>query len=251
MEKRFAGSTALITGASRGIGFAIARRLVDEGARVVITARGEEDLQKAAEVLGGESAAIAVAGKADDPDHQDAAVAEALERFGSLDILVNNTGINPVYGDLIDIEERAAKKIFEVNSLAALTWTQKAYRAAMAEHGGSVLMVSSFAALRQPVGIGYYGATKAMNIHMTRQLAMELGPKVRVNAVAPAVVKTRFAEKLVEDGEDAVAQHYPMKRLGEPEDVAAAAAFLLSQEASWITGQCLTLDGGVGLGGPA
>lgn len=249
MGQRFTGKTAIVTGASRGIGFGIAERLVAEGARVCITARGEEALAAATEQLGGPDKAICVAGKADRPEHQDEAIARTTEAFGPVDILVNNTGINPVYGPMIDLDLDAARKVFEVNDISALSWTQKVYAASLAERGGAVLNVASVAGLGQPEGIGFYGSSKAMLVHITRQLAMELGPDIRVNGVAPAVVKTRFAEKLYAHDEEGVAAAYPLKRLGTPEDIAAAAAFLLSDEASWITGQILTLDGGMTLRG--
>ncbi|WP_291793318.1 SDR family oxidoreductase [Brevibacterium sp.] len=251
MSARFTGKVAIVTGASRGIGLGIAQRLVDEGARVVITARGEEALAAAVEQLGGPEKALAVAGKADDPAHQDETIAKALDTFGSVDVLVNNTGINPVYGPLIELDDAAIQKIFTVNVHSTMQWTRKVYEAAMKENGGSIVNLSSVAAVRQPHMIGFYGATKSMITHITKQYAMELGPDIRVNAIAPAVVKTRFAEKLYEAGEEKVAAAYPLKRLGEPEDIAALAAFLLSDEASWITGELVVADGGVTLGGGA
>jgi NAD(P)-dependent dehydrogenase (short-subunit alcohol dehydrogenase family) len=249
MSKRFDGRVAIVTGASRGIGFAIAERLVAEGAKVCLTARNSEALEEAVGSLGGAEHAIAEAGRADDPGHQDATVARVLEKFGRIDMLVNNTGINPAYGPLIELDHEVARKTFEVNVLGALSWTQRVHRAWMAEHGGTVLNVSSVAGLRPSPGIGYYGATKAMMTHMTQELAVELAPGVRVNAVAPAVVKTRFATALYEGQEEQVSAQYPLRRLGEPDDIGSAAAFLLSDEASWITGQTMVLDGGVTLGG--
>ncbi|MFE9244517.1 SDR family oxidoreductase [Nocardiopsis sp. NPDC006938] len=249
MTSRFIGRTAIITGASRGIGLAIAQRLVSEGARVCVTARGAEPLREAVEALGGPEHAIGVPGRADDPEHQDAAIAATLEAFGGLDLLVNNTGINPVYGRMVDLDLDAARKIFEVNALSAIAWVQKAYRARLAEHGGAIVNVSSVAGTKPAPGIGFYGATKAMLTHVTEELAVELGPGVRVNGVAPAVVKTRFAEALYEGREEKVAAQYPLGRLGVPEDVAGAVAFLLSEDAAWITGRTLVLDGGVTLTG--
>lgn len=249
MTERFAGRVAIVTGASRGIGFAIAERLVAEGARVCLTARGPEALQEAVRALGGEDIALGVAGKADDVEHQRATVDRVLDTYGRIDMLVNNTGINPSYGPLIDLDHGVARKTFEVNVLGSLSWTQHVHRAWMAEHGGAVLNVSSVAGVRPSPGIGYYGATKAMLAHLTQELAVELGPAVRVNAVAPAVVKTKFASALYENDEQRVAARYPLGRLGIPQDVSGAATFLLSDEASWITGQVMVLDGGVTLTG--
>lgn len=246
---RLSGKTAIVTGASRGIGLAIAQRIVDEGGRVVITARKQETLDLAAAQLGGPDVALAVAGKADDPAHQQAAIDAAIAAFGSLDLLVNNAGINPSYGPLIEVDLGAARKTTEVNAIAALSWVQLAYRAWMHEHGGSIVNVASVAGVRPAPGISFYGATKAMLISLTESLAVELGPGIRVNAVAPAVVKTQFAEALYAEGEEKVASAYPLRRLGEPADVAAAVTHLLSDDSAWTTGQTLVLDGGVTLTG--
>jgi NAD(P)-dependent dehydrogenase (short-subunit alcohol dehydrogenase family) len=242
---RFEGRTAVITGASRGIGLAIAERIVAEGGRVVITARKPEALAEAVDRLGGPDRALAVAGKGDDADHQADAVAQAVATFGSLDVLVNNAGINPAYGPMIELDLGAARKIFEVNALSALSWAQQAHRAWLGEHGGAIVNVSSIAGLLPAPGIGFYGASKAMLLHITAELAVELGPDVRVNAVAPAVVKTKFATALYEGKEDEVAAAYPLQRLGRPEDVAGAVAFLASDDAAWITGHTLVVDGGI------
>ncbi|HEX4831576.1 MAG TPA: SDR family oxidoreductase [Trebonia sp.] len=238
---------AIVTGASRGIGLGIAAELVRHGARVCITARSPGPLAEAVAGLGGPGAAIAVAGKSDDGEHQAAAVAAAIEAFGRLDMLVNNTGINPVYGPLADVDPAAAAKILAVNVLAPLAWTRRARDAWMGAHGGSVVNVASVAGLHASPGIGMYGVSKAALIRLTTELAVELGPAIRVNAVAPAVVKTKFATALYEGREEEVSAAYPLKRLGVPADVAGAVAFLLSDQASWITGQTLVIDGGVTL----
>jgi NAD(P)-dependent dehydrogenase (short-subunit alcohol dehydrogenase family) len=249
LSKRLEGQVAVVTGASRGIGLGIAERLVGEGARVCITARNQEALDEAVASLGGSAHAIAVAGKAHDPDHQADAVARTMDAFGRVDLLVNNTGINPVYGRLVDLDLDAARKIFEVNALAALAWVQHVHKAWMADHGGAIVNVSSVAGLKPAPGIGFYGATKAMLSHLTEELAVELGPDIRVNAVAPAVVKTKFATALYEGREEEVAATYPLKRLGVPEDVAGVVAFLLSSDAAWVTGQTVVIDGGITLTG--
>jgi NAD(P)-dependent dehydrogenase (short-subunit alcohol dehydrogenase family) len=246
---RFIGKTAIVTGASRGIGFAIARRLVDEGAQVVITARNEETLVEAVQALGGPQTAIGIPGRADDNEHQAEAVRRAIDMFGSLDCLVNNTGINPTYGPLLEIDRGAARKVFDVNCLAALDWAQHAWLQWMSQYGGSIVNVTSVAGLRPAPGIGFYGASKAMLNYLTQELAMELAPSVRVNAVAPAVVKTEFAAALYEDKEAEVTSAYPMARLGAPADVAGAVAYLLSDDAAWITGQAMVVDGGLTLTG--
>ncbi|MFF0148828.1 NAD(P)-dependent dehydrogenase (short-subunit alcohol dehydrogenase family) [Amycolatopsis sulphurea] len=245
----FKDRVALVTGASRGIGLGIARELVARGARVCVTARKPEPLAEAVAALGGDEHALGVPGKADDEAHRADAIAQAIARFGRLDMLVNNTGINPVHGSVLDVEESAAAKIMAVNVLAPLAWIRLARDAWMGEHGGSVVNVASVAGLRASPGIGIYGVSKAALIRLTQEVADELGPRIRVNAVAPAVVKTKFATALYEGREEEVAKAYPLKRLGVPEDIAGAVAFLLSEEAGWVTGQTLVLDGGLTLGG--
>ena len=247
MDKDFEGRVALITGGTRGIGLGIAQELVNRGARVIVTARKQEELDKVVAELGDDVVAAA-RGSADDEAHQAAAVALAIERFGRLDHLVNNAAVNPQYGPLVDAELSAVRKVFEVNVTATLAWVQQAWRAWLKDNGGSILNVASVGGIRAGAPIGAYNASKAALIHLTRQLGVELGPTVRVNAIAPAVVKTTFAKALYEGREDDVAQAYPLKRLGVPEDTAKAAAFLLSDDASWITGETLVVDGGVTLG---
>jgi NAD(P)-dependent dehydrogenase (short-subunit alcohol dehydrogenase family) len=246
---RHEGRVAIVTGGSRGIGLAVAERFVAEGGQVVITARKQDALEAAVESLGGPDKARWVAGNAGDDEHQSDVIATTIEAFGRLDHLVNNTAINPAYGRMIDIDLGAAQKIFSTNVVAAIGWAQKAYRAALEANGGSIVNIASAAGLRPAPGIGTYGASKAALIHVTEELAVELGPNIRVNAVAPAVVKTKFAGALYEGREDEVSQPYPLKRLGVPEDIGALVSFLLSDEASWITGQTVSIDGGLLLTG--
>ena len=247
-EGRFEGKVAIVTGASRGIGLGIAERLVADGAQVVITARKEDALAEAAASLG-DARATWVAGSGDDPEHQEQAVTTALETYGRIDFLVNNTGINPVYGRMIDIDLAAADKIFKVNVLAAVAWAQQVYHRWMGEHGGAIVNLASVGGLKPAPNIGMYGASKAALIHITEELAVELGPDIRVNGVAPAVVKTKFAKALYEGREDEVAAPYPLKRLGVPEDIGGLVAFLLSDDAGWLTGQTVVADGGLLLTG--
>ena len=251
MQQDFHDRTALVTGGTRGIGLGIAQELVARGANVVLTARKPDELEAAVAQLDPERTgrAVAVRGSADDEANQAEAVSTAVERFGRLDCLVPNAAVNPQYGPLVDADLGAVRKVFEVNVTAVLGWVQQAWRQSMSTSGGSVLVVASVGGLRTGSPIGAYNASKAAVIHLVRQLGAEMGPTVRVNAIAPAVVKTKFASALYEGREEQVAAAYPMGRLGVPEDTAKAAAFLLSDDASWITGETLVVDGGVTVAG--
>ncbi|WP_228000399.1 SDR family oxidoreductase [Nocardia australiensis] len=248
MTGRFAGRVAVVTGASRGIGLAVAQRLVAEGGRVVITARKQDALDAAVAQLGGSSVAMAVAGRADDEAHQAETFERAAEVFGRVDVLVNNTGINPVSGPVLDTDLEAARKILGVNVLGVIGWTRQ-FRRQLGGGSGAVVNIASVAGLRPATDIGVYGVSKSAVIGLTAQLAAENSPAVRVNVIAPAVVKTKFAGPLYEGREDEVVENYPLGRLGAPEDIAAAVAFLASEDAAWITGQTLVVDGGLTLAG--
>ncbi|MEV0850245.1 SDR family oxidoreductase [Streptomyces sp. NPDC049954] len=238
------GKVALITGASRGIGYGVAQALVARGDRVCITGRGEEALKEAVERLGSDRV-IGVAGKAHDEAHQAAAVEATMDAFGRIDHLVNNAGTNPVFGPMAELDLNVARKVYDTNVLSALGFAQRTWKAWQAHNGGTIVNIASVAGLSASPFIGAYGMSKAAMINLTVQLAHEFSPAVRVNAIAPAVVKTKFAEALYEGREAEAAAAYPMGRLGVPEDIGGAAAFLTSDQAGWITGQTLVVDGGI------
>jgi NAD(P)-dependent dehydrogenase (short-subunit alcohol dehydrogenase family) len=243
------GRTAIITGGSRGIGLAVAQRLALAGANIVLTSRKQESADEAAQQVGGN--AVGVAAHAVDEEAARHCLELALDRFGSIDILVNNAGTNPAYGPLIDQDHARFAKTFEVNLWAPLLWTSLAAKAWMREHGGAVVNTASIGGMHQAPNMGMYNATKAALIHVTKQLALELSPRVRVNAVCPGVVRTKLAEALWKENEDLVSAGTALDRIGEPPDVAAAVAFLVSDESSWITGEAMVIDGGRLLGDPA
>src|SRR5215210_1562880 len=224
MELRLDGKVALVTGASRGIGRAIAAAYAGAGARVLISSRKQDALEEAAKDMAGEVAVFAA--NAGEPDQAAACVAHCVERFGGIDV-------------------PRAEKTVRVNQQGVLVWTQEAYKAGLAEGvGGAVINIASVGGMSVETSIAYYNVTKAAVLHLTRQMAAELAPQVRVNAIAPGLVKTDMARALWEPNEGPIAAHTPLRRLGEPEDIAAAAVFLASDAASWITGQTLVVDGG-------
>jgi NAD(P)-dependent dehydrogenase (short-subunit alcohol dehydrogenase family) len=249
MELTVTEKVAIVTGATRGIGLATVRMFLESGASgVTITSRRPENVERAASELRaagfGEERVLAIAARADDDSEAERTVAATLERFGSLDILVNNAGTNPSGGPITDVEMSAIDKTWLVNQRAPLVWSRLAYHAWMGQNGGVIVNVASVGGLRPSPFIGAYNVSKAALIHLTHQLALELAPKVRVNAVAPGVVKTKLSEALWAD-EAGAARAHPLARLGVPDDVAAAITYLASDQASWLTGVVLPVDGGV------
>jgi NAD(P)-dependent dehydrogenase (short-subunit alcohol dehydrogenase family) len=239
--------TAIVTGASRGIGRATAELLAADGCNVVLTSRRQEALDEAAAELTKaypEVGFLAHAAHAAEPEQAAACVDAAMARFGRVDVLINNAGTNPYFGPLVDLDVARAEKTVRLNQYGVVLWTQLVWRASMAEHGGAIVNVASVGGLLTEPGIGYYNATKAAVIHLTRQFAQELAPRVRVNAVAPGVVRTQLARALWEGYERQISEALPLGRIGEPVDVAEAIGFLAGPRSSWITGQTLVIDGG-------
>ncbi|MFC9289020.1 SDR family oxidoreductase, partial [Streptomyces sp. NPDC057052] len=238
------GKVALVTGASRGIGYGVAEALLARGDRVCITGRNEDALKEAVDRLGADRV-IGVAGRAHDEAHQAIAVERTMEAFGRVDHLINNAGTNPVFGPIADLDLNVARKVFETNVISALGFAQRTWHAWQKDNGGAIVNIASVAGLAPSPFIGAYGVSKAAMINLTQQLAHEFAPKVRVNAIAPAVVKTKFAQALYEGREDEAAAAYPLARLGVPSDIGGAAAFLTSEQSDWVTGQTLVVDGGI------
>jgi len=247
VELRLDGKVALVTGGSRGIGFAIGRAFAAAGAAVVLSSRKHDQLAAAAAALrdeGVDGEVDVFAANAGDPAQAEACVAHCVDRFGGIDVLVNNAATNVHFGPMLDIGLDAAEKTVRLNQIGYLAWCQAAVAAGLRD-GGSILNLASIGGLGVEVGIGWYNVTKAAVIHLTKQLAYELGPAIRVNAIAPGLVKTDLSRALWEGQEERVAAHLPLRRLGVPDDIAHAALFLVSDAASWITGHTLVADGGL------
>jgi NAD(P)-dependent dehydrogenase (short-subunit alcohol dehydrogenase family) len=193
----------------------------------------------------GEGTVATAVAHADDANEAESAVKLCIETFGAVDALVCNAATNPYFGPVLEIGLGQARKTFDVNVAGPLLWTQTAWRHWMSRHGGVVLNIASNGGYLVDANLGWYNTTKAALTHLTRQLAMEMGPVVRVNAIAPGLVKTEMSRALWEGtGGGEVASRSPLGRLGETSDIADAARFLCSDEASWITGQTLVVDGG-------
>ena len=244
MEISLRGKTAIVTGASRGIGKAIAKSFVDAGAQVMLTSRKLDALQAAAKEMDG--ATDVFAANAGEIDQAQACIDATIKRFGKIDILVNNAATNPYYGETLGVDSARFDKTFQVNLKGPLFWSQAVWNASMQKNPGVILNIASVGGLRAEQGLGVYNLTKAAVIHLTSQLACELG-KTRVVGIAPGLVKTLFASVLIENVGDKLASALPTKRLGEPQDIANLALFLCSDLASWITGETYVIDGGAGV----
>ena len=240
----------MVTGASRGIGSAIATALVEQGAHVVLSSRKQADLDEEAARINAAypERATAIAAHAGRPEDLERLVKSVMERFAHIDILVNNAATNPSFGPVLGAELSAWDKTFEVNLRGVFILTKLVYEAWMQEHGGVVVNIASVGGIRPGLGLGIYNVTKAGVIMLTRQLARELGGTVRVNAIAPGLIKTRFAEALW--GNEAILERAlasnPMGRIGVPDEIGGAVAFLASDAASYINGEVIVIDGGGG-----
>ncbi len=243
MDLGLKDKVAIVTGASRGIGRAIAAALVAEGARVMLVSRKEDSLRETATAIGGDVRWCAA--NVGDETGAIRCVAETIDSFGRVDILVNNAATNPYLGPTLGVDLARFDKTVQVNLRGPLVWTRAVWDAWMKDNPGVVLNVASVGGVRAEPLLGVYNVTKAALIHLTRQLAGEMST-TRVVGVAPGLVKTDFAAVLVENVGESLARSLPTRRLGEPEDIANFVAYLVSPRASWITGETFVIDGGAG-----
>ncbi|MBV30212.1 MAG: SDR family oxidoreductase [Actinomycetota bacterium] len=245
MDLRLDGKVALVTGGSKGIGREIATAYAQSGAKVMITSRKADACELAALEIG--NGCEWYASNVGYEDQVESLVDHTLDTFGAIDILVNNAGANPYAGPTIDVDVPRWDKTIQVNMTAPLVLTQLCWNKYMKESKGdcSIINISSVGGLTTNEQLGVYDVAKAGLIHLTKQLAAELGPKVRVNCIAPGLIKTDFA-KILWDGERGaeVAASYPMGRLGQTSDIAGCATWLAAETGSWITGQTIVMDGG-------
>jgi NAD(P)-dependent dehydrogenase (short-subunit alcohol dehydrogenase family) len=243
--EEWTGRVAVVTGASRGIGHGIARRLAERGASVLITSRKPDAIAAAAAELPGD--VLPFAAHVADEDAARACFAAVLDRWGRVDVLVNNVAVNVHVGSTVGMSRSAWDKMTEVNLWAPLMWTGLALEAGLGRSGdGAIVNVSSNLSIAPGGPSGGYGMTKAALNYLTQQLAVELAPHVRVNAVAPGVIDTEMARMLVNQGEK-LFRLWPIPRVGQPADIADAIEFLAGRQSSWITGQIMVVDGGVRL----
>jgi len=245
------GKVAVITGSSRGIGRAIAERLAEHGAKVVISSRKLEPCEQVAAALNakhGAGTAIAVAANISSKDALHQLIEQTTQRLGPVDVLVCNAASNPYYGPMAGISDEQFRKVLD-NNILSNHWLINAVAPGMIERkGGSIIIVSSIGGLRGSSVIGAYCISKAADLQLARNLAVEFGPhNVRVNCIAPGLIKTDFARALWENPEALAARNAetPLRRIGEPDEIAGAAVYLASSASSFMTGQALVVDGGV------
>lgn len=243
------GKVALVTGASRGIGQAIAARFVEAGMKVAVSSRKQDALDQVAEELraaGGE--VLPVAAHNGDKGALVNLVARTVAEFGRIDVLVNNAATNPHFGPVLDAPDSMWQKTFEVNIMGAFWLIQAAVPHMRAGGGGKIINVASVNGLRPGTMQGVYSATKAAVINLTQTLALELaGDNIQVNAIAPGLIKTKFAEALWSNDAimEGVIARMPVKRIGEPDEIAGMALYLASPASSYTTGQVMVVDGGI------
>jgi NAD(P)-dependent dehydrogenase (short-subunit alcohol dehydrogenase family) len=250
------GKVAIVTGSSRGIGRAIAEAYAEHGAKVVISSRKQGACEEVADALNakhGEGQAIAIAASISDKEALQALVDGASKAFGRIDVLICNAASNPYYGSMAGISDEAFRKILD-NNVLSNHWLVQMVASEMLERGeGSIIIISSIGGLTGSTVIGPYNISKAADFQLARNLAAEFGPRgVRVNCIAPGLVRTDFARALWENADtlEAATRHTPMRRIGEPQEIAGAAVFLAAPASSFVTGQTLIVDGGstVGVG---
>jgi NAD(P)-dependent dehydrogenase (short-subunit alcohol dehydrogenase family) len=243
-----AGRTALVTGASRGIGRAIAVAFAEQGADLVLCSRKREGLERVAAEIESLGRKALVAPVNVSQEESIAALADEVERAGlGVDVLVNNAAVNPVMAGILELEAASWRKILDANVTGAFLLTQRIGRGMVARGRGSIINVASVGGLQAGPGLGAYCISKAAVIHLTRSLAVELGPRgVRANVIAPGLIETRMAEALFKNevGYRAYVSANPLRRHGQPEEVAAAALFLASDAGSYVNGEVLVVDGG-------
>src|SRR5947209_1135659 len=242
------GKVAIVTGSSRGIGRAIAEAFAEAGAKVVISARNQapcDEVVAAIRAKGGE--AIAITARISDHAQLENLVAKTREQYGGVDILVCNAGINPHYGRLENLTDPVFERMMTNNVLSNLWLSKLCVPDMKAKHDGSIIFISSIGGLKSSTVIAMYGVTKAADIALSRSLAAEWGPEgIRVNCIAPGLIETAFARALYEDPERRARREAetPLRRLGQPEDIAGAALLLASKAGAFITGHTLVVDGG-------
>lgn len=258
----YSNRVAIVTGGTRGIGYATARLLAASGANVTITGRKPETVEPAAQDIEKEAAELAqkngtqagkvigIAAHVTDPEAAAVTCQKTVETFGRLDVLVNNAGTNPAFGPVHKQSAELMTKIFQINTIGPALWITAAKEAGMgAEDTAAVVNVCSIGALSTEDYIGVYNASKAALLHLTKQMARELAPTIRINAISPGVIRTKLAEPLWKEHEEATADVIPLERIGEPDDIADAIAFLGAPSTRWMTGENLVFDGGTLVGG--